>query len=230
MLQHWAQRLVPLRLPAEAQVLGARAEGRWVSDFDVTATLETGLVVNVPVPAGPGPHPLELIYELPAPAWKAWTALEAITPDPPVEPLALRRVWRLPAGTVPMYSERFTRLPGSSEAAGGVPEASPRTPAPLAHQIAELAPGLEALVPRSPHEWKEQQRVQMEDIASGLAAEARRRPRWTLGESVDYATRGTQPQPILLVIDSAALRRRGRRPRNATGSAHRTTRERSDDL
>lgn len=216
LLQHWPQRLVPLRLPESAQVLGVRAEGRWVSDYEVTSSAESGQVVNVPVPAGASPHPLELVYELATPAFKAWTELQAAAPEPPVEPLAMRRIWRLPAGTAPMQPERFTRLPGSANdvhrLGSMLPASMPRPPLPVAHEIAAMAPGLEAFVPRSPHEWKEQQRVQMEDVASALAAEARRRPRWALGESVDYAMRGTQPEPIMLVIDAAALRGEGLAP------------------
>jgi hypothetical protein len=216
LLQHWPQRLVPLRLPESAQILGVRAAGRWVADFEVSSTTENGQVVNMPVPAGVGPHPLELVYEMTESAWKAWTEVEAVAPEPPVEPLALRRIWRLPAGTIPMKPERFMRLPGSADKAhplaGVLPLSMPRPPLPVAHEIAALAPGLEAFVPRSPHEWKGQQRVQMEDVASALAAEARRRSRWTLGESVDYAMRGTQPEPMMLVIDAAALRSEGLAP------------------
>ena len=132
-------------------------------------------------------------------------------PEPPVEP------WRCgesgaPAGTVPMRPDRFTRLPGSGDDARWRRAAGASCARGRRARIAALAPALEPFVPRSPHEWKEQQQVQMEDVASALAAESRRRPRWTLGESLDYAMRGTQPQPLTFVIDAAALRSEGLYP------------------
>ena len=153
---------------------------------------------------------------LPSPAWQTWASLEAVAPEPPVEPLALRRIWRLPVGTMPMDAERFTRLPGSADETGFlatvIPEGQARTPASLGHDLVSLAPPLAPFVPQSPHEWKDQQRVEMEDLASVLTAEARRRPRWTLGESVDHAVRSNAPTPIAMVIDSAALRGEGLSP------------------
>lgn len=208
LIQNWAQRLLPLQMPADAQVLGVRVGGRWIGDLDTSAS-DSGAIVHVPVPAGPGPHALELVYELPSLDWKVWATVEATAPRPPVEPLAMRRIWRLPSGTVPVAADRFSRLPGSGPEMAPLPGIGGRIPASLSHEVAELAPPLAPFMPLASTEWREQQRDVMEQVAFALGAEARRRQHWTLGESVDYALTHAQAEPTTIVIDSAALRAEG---------------------
>lgn len=102
------QRSLPVRLPAGARCLAVKADERWLSELE-PVVLHDAVVVELPIPAGTALHHLEIVYETAAPAWTLWSSVESPAPQLPVRAGSFRRLWRLPAGVIPMFRERFDR-------------------------------------------------------------------------------------------------------------------------
>jgi hypothetical protein len=218
---NWRQSFLPLRLGAGARPLAMTVDGRW-SSLEVAAPGDGDNIVQVPIPAGPDAHQVTLVYEWSVPAWKLWTKLDVPLPGLPVEPLELRRRWRLPAGIAPLARDQFDLLPGCGpgEAPPGPAWLTRRAGRDLAEDVAELAPVLSpAQLGPLAGQWRDEQRVLMEDVFAGLTTEARHHPNWTLGDSLDFAVREPLRGSRRLVVDAVALRTEGLAPTTALSLA-----------
>jgi hypothetical protein len=210
-VSNWRQRTVPLQLPPGATPLAMTVDGRWSTQLDVAAD-ETGSILHIPLPASPGPHAIDLVYQWLTPSWKIWTTLSAPLPKLPIEPLEVRRTWRLPPSMNPLVRQNFDLTPGTR----GSPNAGTTTSSRqrLSDDVAELAPALSRslFAPLSANEWKDQQHVLMEDLFTALTTEGRHRQNWTFGESLDFVLAEPLRHGRHLVLDTAALRAEGITP------------------
>src|SRR5262249_10329529 len=85
----------------------------------------SGVTLHVPVPRARGTSPegratnrVEVLYVIDRGPCLLAARLEAPRPVTPLEPLALRRIWRLPAGIVPVSHAGLLRLPGGAGIGG----------------------------------------------------------------------------------------------------------------
>jgi hypothetical protein len=127
-VQHWRQRTISLRLPADAQLLAVRVAGGWLSLLPEPVLANPGgnaeaLSVDLPVPGSEEssratPIPYEVIYLQHAPAWTFWERLQTVAPVLPIEPTSSRQLWRLPPGVSPLPDGRWNRLPSLSARPG----------------------------------------------------------------------------------------------------------------
>src|SRR5262249_18012118 len=146
--------------------------------------------------AAPAPsawHAYELIYEENGPSWRLWAAIQTPPSILPVEPLAFRHTWRLPAGVVPLSRSRYRWLP--SPGANSLLEA-PRCNFPLSFES--------PLFQRWPLADEElvQQRQQMTETASALVKSGDGTAR-TLGELLDcLAFDRVTEEPLVLDVHS----------------------------
>lgn len=211
-LAHWARRTLPARLPAGARPLAVRIDGHWLPHIPSGADDGGGLVLELPVPdrkgsAGPEARGesgdpavrLELAYETTGGAWSLWSRLVAPAPVLPVQPVGLRRTWRLPPGVSPLAGGWLRRIPGPGE--GEEPPVLDGRPLELLRSPLRL--------PRTSGKESDPEATQaLADAAQALrsARAGQTLPlRLALDELLFVHLRGRQP----LVVDSAALRAAG---------------------
>jgi len=106
---NWREQYLTLLLPPEAaQVLAAKADGRWIDMIPQEQT-PRGVQIRLPVPAVDRLHRFEVIYASTAHhlSWPPWGELSAPAPQLPVAPTCFRRTWRLPPGLVPLHQAGF---------------------------------------------------------------------------------------------------------------------------
>jgi hypothetical protein len=108
-LRAWMQPSLPIRLPTQARCLAATLDGHRLPIGDSSKQADGHELLQLPFLTETVPHILELLYELPVSAGTLWTHLDVPAPELPVQLPSLRRVWRLPSGTVPLAQERMTR-------------------------------------------------------------------------------------------------------------------------
>ncbi|MBM4067342.1 MAG: hypothetical protein FJ271_00140 [Planctomycetes bacterium] len=116
-LLNWSKPSMPVVLPAGArQVLGVRADGRWLDTFP-RELVPDGLRVDLPVPADGFRHVFELVYlgppaqaEWPIGDWFLGGVLPAPLPKLPVAVLASQRRWLLPPDMVPLRGTAFRKV------------------------------------------------------------------------------------------------------------------------
>jgi hypothetical protein len=209
-LANWSRRTLPVRLPHGATCLAVRIDGLWLSHLPLLREDDAGAVLELPVPErmaateqgvrdGP-PHQIEMVYETTTAAWSLWSRLAAPAPQLPVEPIELRRTWRLPPGVSPLSHKRHRRLPGPGE--GSEPALVDNRPLEL------LRLPLARPRPWSVPEADPVQRQALADAAQALrSAQAGQTLlfRQVLAELLFVHLRNRQP----LIIDSAALRTAG---------------------
>jgi hypothetical protein len=127
-LAHWPRLTIPVRLPAGARPLASRIDGHWLPHVPSAEDEAGGVVLNLPVPdrkgaaqsgvreaSGDPASRIEIVYETTGGAWSLWSRLEAPAPQLPVQPVNLRRTWRLPPDVSPLSGGRFRRTPGPGE-------------------------------------------------------------------------------------------------------------------
>jgi hypothetical protein len=112
-IENWRHPRVPVTVPAGMRLLATSRDGERVS---VTDSEEQGgpLAFSLPVPVDDPVgtvHDFEIVYSLDRPAGTLCDRLEASTPVLPIEPLRLRRVWRLPPGMRPLLDSQCAPLP-----------------------------------------------------------------------------------------------------------------------
>src|SRR5205823_4813210 len=133
---------------------------------------------------------------------RLWGQLRAAVPEAPLEPLAFRRVWRLPAGVTPVSHASLVRLPGP-----------PLSSSLASWSLSERLPILSGLVPYalSLDRWavQQEQTVRSTDARFRRAAAGQSR---TLGEALRQLASGLAEQSVPLVIDGWALAERGLLP------------------
>src|SRR5262249_11495562 len=111
---NWKEPELLLLLHPGAQLLAAKADGRWVES--PTAPGQGGMiVVRMPVVVGKMLHRYEVIYTSELRHWKLWATLDAPVPQLPMIPLAFRRTWRLPPGVAPLAESSLVRLPAGAD-------------------------------------------------------------------------------------------------------------------
>src|SRR5205085_28819 len=128
----WPHRSLPVQLPAEPNLLAAAVDGRWLE----RPALGDDNQLALPVPAGPRPAVLELLYTTPGPAPGPWPRLRSPAPELPVAPAAFERRWLLPPGVLPLGDGRALPLPG------GAAEAGPRAASARLLDLLALGPAL----------------------------------------------------------------------------------------
>jgi hypothetical protein len=109
---NWRQRVLPVRLPAGATLLGGWVDGCWIGQLSAVTTADA-LEVALPGIAGEGFHRLSLVYTIVAerPFLAPGASLGMQVPALPIPPLSVRRVCLLPPGTVPLSDKGLHRLP-----------------------------------------------------------------------------------------------------------------------
>src|SRR5262249_22935946 len=136
-------------------------------------------------------HEFEVLYVVRAPLGRAWSRLEAPAPVAPLEPLAFRHIWRLPAGMAPVHQSTLLRLPGN----------------PVAYDLAgwsltDRLPAWTASVPRvlSLDRWavQQEQALRTADVRFRRSAAGQKR---TLGEALRQLSVGGMADQGELVVD-----------------------------
>jgi hypothetical protein len=104
---------LPIRLPAEAQVLAVGVAGQALAaESCQSAGAEEQSICIVPLPANSTWQRIEILYALPARGWTLSTHLKPELPALPVASPGTRFVWRLPPGVLPSSAAGLARLPG----------------------------------------------------------------------------------------------------------------------
>jgi hypothetical protein len=115
-VENWRQPMLPVTLRAGMRLVAVSRDGEPVP-ATISDDQDGSLTIGVPVPDD-GPekslHDFEIIYSLDRAAGALWDRLEAPTPALPIEPLLVRRVWRLPPGIRPLFDHRLAPLPGAT--------------------------------------------------------------------------------------------------------------------
>lgn len=106
-----------VRLPAGAEALTARVDGRRIIALAPPVTTEEGLLMELPVPARSETHSFELSYALAGSRCLVGRTLATTAPILPVTPLHCRHLWRLPPGVAPLFEQGWLSLPGSGHEA-----------------------------------------------------------------------------------------------------------------
>jgi hypothetical protein len=114
-IDNWKQQTLPVRLPAGADLLAVRVDGRWIPPPRTGLLSDGTREVDLPIPAGRAAHVVELAYNREAPAWTLWGRLHFPAPALPVATASLRRTWCLAPGLVPLQESAVQRLPGPGD-------------------------------------------------------------------------------------------------------------------
>jgi hypothetical protein len=146
-LTNWDQRMVRVSLPPGARLLAAGVNGRWI---DSLAPSDGPDVLDLPVPRpalesqggrsgeptqgrlSPTSTMFEIVYISHHPSWWMWSRLEAEVPVLPLDPINLRRSWRLPPGVRPLLGDisGAETDPDSDRSGGSHPLLSPEAALP----------------------------------------------------------------------------------------------------
>ncbi|HLJ98123.1 MAG TPA: hypothetical protein VKU02_33495 [Gemmataceae bacterium] len=200
-LQSWKQRNLPLRLPAGAQLLAIKADGRWVANPVLHESAEEGPVVELPVAGEAATQSFEVVYALEYRAGSFWTAVCVPVPVLPVTPLAFRKTWCLPPGLLPLSSVLLLRHPGPDrefpEGAGKVLHLSLRTASSTA---------------LSSEAWRQRQDRLLADADTYLHERQRQNKDTALGDALYDLTYDLWKGKQILVVDATALHEAGLRP------------------
>lgn len=198
-LRGWGQATFPVRLPMGAQLAALRIDGRDVVLEPRTVEVDNmGTLLELPVPRGADAvHQLEILYDFRGDPCRLLGRLESALPELPLKPLALRRVWRLPACLVPISTDNLLRLPGGSASSS-------------LWSVAERLPRLFALAPRGLAEpWAEQQEQTLR-AADRRFRQAAAGQSLTLGEALRRLQPAGPNEPgVTLLVDAAALGEQG---------------------
>jgi hypothetical protein len=221
---NWRLGTIPVRLPAGSAVLAARSDGRWISRLATLAAEDGAIVVRLPIGAGPPLHRVELIYAADCATWRLWTRVDPPLneqaqpfgkPELPVRLLSFRRTWRLPPGVVPLFPERFQRLPGSEPPSSWENTLGEWAALPLPFVVPSwldlwgTAGTRHGGRRRSPEgDAADRQERLLAAAEAAVQKPPQRRKAWTLGELLDYVVdhpKGMDP----LVVDAVGLWRIG---------------------
>ncbi len=203
---NWLEQSFAVRLPAGARLLAAKVDGVWLDRVPSGAEDDGAREVRLPAPdrsAVPEPpRRFELLYATERSAWSLGARLEAPAPALPVEPIAFRRVWRLPPGVLPLGDADFRPVPGSPDA----PARDERVRRPFGlGQLAALTHW-----PLAFDEWEGLQRRQLTQAGARTAGEVGRKA--TFGEALEALTGDHPDEAAALVLDAAALEEAGLTP------------------
>jgi hypothetical protein len=199
-LWNWRKRDLPIMLPAEAAVLAAQTEGRWLAGLAQHSTTD-GLQVDLPSSTVLGVQHFDLYYATPSrqSSWAAWDTLEAPLPQLPVgKPLDQRRSWVLPPGVVPV-GDAWQR-------SGGPPAAAGLSLARFAERTWHVGqPLLEALLSEAAApEWAMQQRQHLCAAETALRKQFGPDTSWVLGPTLE-ALVFEHLTKVPVVVDAEAL-------------------------
>lgn len=209
---NWRQRTLPLGLSRQAEILAAKADGRWIDRLPHAAVTETPLdpqgapivLFELPVTAGAGWHRFEVVYAVPQSPFAAWARLSAAAPILPIRTLTLRRVWRLPPGFLPLRAESMLRLPGATHAETDEGSFSGPT-------VRELADALN--LPFLPtEEWAERQQQLLADALANLRKQSKPVDATRLGPTLEQLAFEHAKDEGPLLLDVVALRAAGLEP------------------
>lgn len=216
---NWRQRTLPVRLPAGAQVLAARIDGRWINQLGTggseESATESTIVFETPSTVSPPYHRFEVFYALDRSAWNLWCNLNVPVPVLPVRLVAFQRAWRLPPNVVPLVEQRIQRLPRGSleEGINGTTESDklgrsgewPLLPAAVSSLFNVTGAD----------EWAASQRQQVRDAVIALRRQRPDGTPWTLGKALERLVYDHFKQQGSVVLDTTALREAGLGPATA---------------
>jgi hypothetical protein len=203
---NWRQRVVPIRFAPGVRDLTARVDGHWVGRLSRADTPDA-VQVGVPVPAGEGPHRLEVVYasDLDWPAWALAGTLEVPAPQLPVPPVSFRRIWRLAPGVAPLSEGELRRLPDGPDGMDArpwweVPRFAWQAGNSLMAEFTESAP--------NPQDESHQRQVLI--AAENKVRRAHRVQKdWSLGPALEQLAVAAMREKLPLVVDAAALQAAG---------------------
>jgi hypothetical protein len=198
---NWRERTPFLvRLPAGAEPLVAKVDGRRIVALGAPVTAEEGVLFELPVPAGSETHSFELTYAAAGSRCLLWAPLSAAAPVLPVTPLHCRRIWRLPPGVTPLLDQGWLPLPGSGHES-----------AALAWERGDIDYPSASAAPwdlAADQDSAEQRKV-LADAAVGMRRE------FTLGQALDGLLQSQLKDQLRIVVDAAALAEAGLGPTSA---------------
>jgi hypothetical protein len=162
-----------------------------------------GIWIELPVPAGAGPHRYAVVYTLPGKAWAFRKRLSSPEPILPVQlkPLAFRRTWLLAPGVVPVQGD-LRRLPAATG------ETTLRRVWEQGTGLWDRLGGQLALADAPP--WEMEQRHALADAVAVIQREGARPT--TLGEALGLLVFDGLREQGALVLDVTALREAGLSP------------------
>jgi hypothetical protein len=115
-VRHWPQNTLPVRVPADAELLGVKADDQWVARATASDAADGWRIVQIPVAQSGRTHTFELCYRSQQTMGRLWTCLESPLPQLPLETLQLRRIWRLPAGVQPLGLTAWEHIDAAADA------------------------------------------------------------------------------------------------------------------
>lgn len=124
-LRNWQQRVLPVRLPRDCRILAAAVNGSRVIQASQVGLTEDEVVVDLPVPALPGPLQYELFYTSELEPWSVWAEPNAPAPELPVRSLALSRSWHFAPGLIPFSEAGLQRASRSRAETGHQADTAP---------------------------------------------------------------------------------------------------------
>jgi hypothetical protein len=203
---NWRARDFRVLLPAQTAVVAARLNQ---IDLDRVprAERDEGLEVLIPMSQTPGPQTVELLYRSEPNSWCGPLGLTAAAPLPklPLPPLVMQRRLRLAPDWLPLRQEEFFSLDRRAPAQDAVRRAW-RTGESLVEEI----------LPTSPPEWLERQRLSLLGAESSLRGGPRE---ITLGEALSRLLDDSPKDRPRVVLDRVALRTIGLTPKSVAAFA-----------
>jgi hypothetical protein len=201
-VRNWEQGTLPLRLPAGAQVLAAKVDGRWVARPTLQETTENVPVLELPIAAKATALWFEVVYSLRYPAGTLWSQIHAPLPVLPRAAVALRHTWCLPAGFMPLHEGLFQQHPGPSSDFS-------QSSAAKAMSLAFLTDPSSTF---SFEDWRRRQERLLAEADAHLQARQREHKDRCLGEALYYLTHEFFKGQEILIVDALALREAGLQP------------------
>ncbi len=112
---NWQQRDFPVLLPAGAQVLAARIDGRWVRQIQ-QHHIKGQVQVLLPAGGDAVPHGCEIFYQTDSAgsSFFPWGQAAAPFPQLPLEAVSVRRTWRLAPGLLPVSRQNLRCCAGQN--------------------------------------------------------------------------------------------------------------------
>ncbi len=115
-LAFWDGPTIPVWLPPNSQVLGARVQGQWLKNVAQTKEKDN-IVVHLPNSYKHQTNRFEIVYnsQPDSAGWMFFQTVRAAIPKLPVPCTLVKRRWRLPVELAPLNSQRHKLVPGSRE-------------------------------------------------------------------------------------------------------------------
>jgi hypothetical protein len=203
-ISRWHGPTLKVVLPSSVRLHGVRVEDRWLARL-TTRTSDAGTELELPAPLGLTQHRYELVYSSADEAtWWLGTRLAAPCPRLPLSPLSLRRVWRLPEGTVPVDPSAL-RLPSPAR----LPQSTAwwEVGEDLWHGGRSLLTALGQ--EHAGADWEARQRQIVSSAEAGLRKKLRAGKDHTFGDFLEKLIVEQLKHEVPVVVDAQALQELG---------------------